>query len=681
LKKTLIGIALLAATQLVLPVRAGHFVTLDMLGITNATTAKGKATLNRLCVGGDMHINGTVYWRGFGVAAPSRIVVPLGGGAEKMDLTIGMADGREGGGTAEFKIWGDGKLLFSSGKVKYGDPARKLELGLDGVREMVWELTDAGDGNVGDLGCWASPGFIFKDGSYPPNDVRNYSPQLGILTPPVSAAPRINGPTVIGVRPGRQVFHRLGVTGEQPLRISVDSSGLLQYDPKLRLITGRIDRPGSYDVRITATNAKGTAERQLTVKVGETISLTPAMGWNSWNCFTEHVTQEKVESAAEAMVSTGLADHGWQYIVTDDYWANSDRYGKEDETLRGPARAADGTINANSRFPSMRLLAERIHAKGLKAGLYSAPGKITCGFCTGSWEHEEQDAKTFADWGFDFLKYDWCYYGAVAMGTGLDHEMYPYLMMGKALRTQARDIVFSLCQYGRGNVSAWGKLAYGHSWRTTGDMQDTWDRISRAIEQQKKLFFFSQPGAFNDPDMLCIGKMNFNRFMGSRLAPNEQYTHMSIWALVASPLMIGCDMTRLDDFTYSLLTNDEVIDIDQDSLGLGAGCVAEGAGWEVWARPLADGSYAVGLYNKDVKPQTVPFEMSRLGLEGVWRLRDVWRQSDIGTFRGGYRCEVLGHATTLLRVFPVGDARLTSRLADIRDNAWMLMRSNDMKQK
>ena len=250
--------------------------------------------------------------------------------------------------------------------------------------------------------------------------------------------------------------------------------------------------------------------------------------------------------------------------------------------------------------------------------------------------------------------------------------MAPYWVMGRALLNQNRDIVFSLCEYGCETPGLWGNLVYGQSWRTTGDVFDIWATISGSIECQKPLFAYSRPGAFNDPDMLCVGAARFNDFKGSRLAPNEQYTHISMWALVASPLMLGCDLTKLDEFTLSLLTNDEVIAIDQDPLGAGAGCIAAGEDWEIWARPLADGSIAAGLYNMLAREQTIVFDMEALGLECKWTVRDVWRQQDEGVFLGKYQKSVPGHATHLVKFTPRRCGRLRKGMVDIRDNAWIV---------
>ena len=657
---------------------AEHEKTIEMMDVSNATCGWRNVRVNGAVAGGTMKVRGKNVWRGLGTHAPSKVVIPLGEGCLRVETGVAVDDAAKGGSVV-FRIWADDRLVAESPLVKGGEDVRTLKADLRGAKTCTLEVTDGGNGKDCDHADWCRTAFWYEDGKFPPTDVRSHSRQLGILTPKPGPEPRINGARVYGVRPGRPVLFRLPVTGE---KVEVSLGGLeglggLEFDPKTRVLSGSIAKRGEYRLTIVATNAYGRDEKPFTIRVGDTISLTPAMGWNSWNCFSTEVTAEKVKAAADAMISSGLADHGWAYINIDDFWQNSPRRAAADRTLAGPQRTEDGTIVPNVRFPDMKGLADYIHAKGLKAGLYSSPGPLTCGGCVGSYGHEAQDAKTYADWGFDFLKYDWCSYRDKAFGQGHWRWAYPYWTMGTALKAQDRDILFSLCEYGCENVSGWGNLVHGQSWRTTGDVFDTWPSISGAIERQKRLFPYSKPGAWNDPDMLCIGKMTWNGFAGSRLAPNEQYTHISLWALVASPLMIGCDMTKLDDFTFSLLANDEVIAIDQDPLGAGAGCVAAGEDWEIWARPLADGSIAAGLYNKALKEQTIVLDMEALGILCKWTVRDVWSQRDEGVFLGRYETSVPGHATHLIRLTPKACGKLREGMSDIRDNAWRLLMRTD----
>ena len=290
------------------------------------------------------------------------------------------------------------------------------------------------------------------------------------------------------------------------------------------------------------------------------------MGWNSWNCFASAVTEKNVRDAADAFVKAGLRDHGWTYINIDDFWMpkNEDK----DPTLHGPDRDPSGKINPNPRFPDMKALTDYIHSLGLKAGLYSSPGPKTCGGCVASYKHEREDAERFAEWGFDYLKYDWCSYGDVEKGTGRAYYKKPYDLMGRMLRAQNRDIVFSLCQYGMDNVWEWGNEVDGNCWRTTGDITDSWGSMAGIGFAQAGHELYAKPGRWNDPDMLVVGWVGWGPALHpTHLTPNEQYTHISLWSLLSSPLLIGCDLTRLDEFTLNLLTNDEVLEVNQDPLG------------------------------------------------------------------------------------------------------------------
>ena len=230
--------------------------------------------------------------------------------------------------------------------------------------------------------------------------------------------------------------------------------------------------------------------------------------------------------------------------------------------------------------------------------------------------------------------------------------MRPYTLMANALRAQDRDIAFSLCQYGMGNVSTWGDKVHGQSWRTTGDITDTWDSMTGILDAQDGLEPFAQPGNWNDPDMLIVGKVGWGNLHPTRLTPNEQYTHISFWCLLCSPLLIGCDMTQFDDFTLNLLTNDEVIEVSQDPLGNQAARIAKDEFTEVWAKKMEDGSMAVGLFNRGFMTGKVSVDFKALGLTGKQRVRDLWRQHDEGAFSGTYSAEVFGHATKLVRLFP-----------------------------
>jgi alpha-galactosidase len=299
----------------------------------------------------------------------------------------------------------------------------------------------------------------------------------------------------------------------------------------------------------------------------------------------------------------------------------------------------------------MKALTDYVHRKGLKIGLYSSPGTKTCAGHEGSYQHEQQDAQRYAEWGFDYLKYDWCSYGGIAPRPNHEQLLKPYQVMRAALNSVPRDIVFSLCQYGMGDVWEWGAEVGGNCWRTTGDITDTWSSMAGIGFGQAGHEKFAGPGHWNDPDMLVVGYVGWSaRVRPSRLSPNEQYTHISLWCLLCSPLLIGCDMTKLDDFTLGLLTNDEVLDVSQDPLGHQAGRIAKEGMQEVWAKDLEDGSKAVGLFNRGEDDAVMTAKWTDLGLSGSNQVRDLWRQKDLGDFTGQFQASVQSHGVVLVKI-------------------------------
>lgn len=444
-----------------------------------------------------------------------------------------------------------------------------------------------------------------------------------ILTPPAPATPRFNTPAVFGVRPGSPVIFRFGVSGEKPIKITADNlpEGLNLTEEGV--LSGSINHPAEITFTATAENAKGRAQQQFTLKVGSKIALTPPMGWNSWNCWALSVSQEKVMSSAQALIDKGLADYGYCYMNIDDGW-------------EAPERNPDGTIAVNEKFPSMKALGDWLHERGLKFGIYSSPGDYTCGGYLGSIDHEQQDAESYNSWGIDYLKYDWCGYGrehAKEKDKGVASYVRPYLLMQKHLRDQPRDIFYSLCQYGMAKVWEWGRFVDANSWRTTGDINDSWRSMyDIGFRQQAGLAPYAAPGHWNDPDMLIVGKVGWSsNLRDSRLTPDEQYTHITLWTLLASNMLIGCDIAQMDEFTINLLCNNEVNAINQDLLGQQADRVVEAGDIQIWARPLADGSHAVGIFNVGSKDLKVNFAdyLQAMGISQLQSARDLWRQKDL----------------------------------------------------
>jgi alpha-galactosidase len=623
-------------------------VWLDQLDLSTATQGYGIPMKNRSIDNKILTIGGKTFERGFGSHSESSLTILLNGKATVFLAQVGIDDevaGHEP--AAEFVVYGDNKKLWSSGVMRLGDAARPCSVKLAGVQKLELAVTDGGIGNYYGHVDWVDARFKTTGVT----TFKTYSPVASepyILTPPPPAEPKITGAKVFGVRPGSPFQYLVTATGDRTMIFS--ASGLpkgLKINAQTGIITGKLSKSGTYIVTLEAKNGKGKAQKKLRIECGDRIALTPPMGWNSWNCFANEVSADKVKRAADAMVKSGLINHGWTYINIDDFWQNN--RDSKDQSLRGKLRDKAGNIVPNSRFGDMKGLAGYVHGLGLKIGLYSSPGPWTCGGCVGSYGYEKQDAESYAKWGFDYLKYDWCSYGGVINGmpdndpykisslsyiggNELNTSIRPFKLMGEYLRQQPRDIVYSLCQYGMSDVWKWGDSVNGNCWRTTNDITDTWVSMKNIALDQDKSASWAKPGNWNDPDMLIVGTVGWGNPHKSKLKPDEQYLHISLWCLFSAPLLIGCDMEKLDDFTLNLLTNDEVIDINQDPLGRQATCVQTIGDLRIYVKELEDGSRAVGFCNFGLDIVDLSYiDFDKLGIDGQFKVRDLWRQKDIAT--------------------------------------------------
>jgi alpha-galactosidase len=481
-----------------------------------------------------------------------------------------------------------------------------------------------------------------------------------ILTPKPSPSPRINGTKIFGVRPGSPFLFTIPVTGIRPIKYEVLNlpEGLI-CDAETGRISGVIETPGEYLTTVKATNSLGTTERQFRIVCGDQLALTPHMGWNSWYIWENHVTDKIMREAADAMVSSGMIDHGYMYVNIDDCW--SVKPGAADSSLTGEPRDATGMINSNRRFPDMKAMTDYIHSKGLKAGIYTSPGSLTCAGHVAAYEYEDKDISRFVEWGFDFLKYDWCSYSKVGNKELLSDLQKPYILISGILKRQKRDIVLNLCQYGMGDVWKWGKQVGGNSWRTAGDLGGSFEGIGTALFRDgfdvytsDSLHLYGGPGGWNDPDYLLFGYLSNwkGQTVPTPLTPNEQYTQISLWSIVAAPFIFSGDITRMDEFTLSLLTNDEIIEVDQDPLGKPGYRVSKSGDNEVWMRNLEDGSKAVGLFNRGERESEITAKWSDLGISGKQMIRDLWRQQDLGGYDKKYTASVPRHGVVMLRIQP-----------------------------
>lgn len=479
---------------------------------------------------------------------------------------------------------------------------------------------------------------------------------LYILTPKHGPEPSINGAKVYGVRPGHPILFTIPASGARPMKFSAENLPKgVKIDKKTGRISGTINQPGEYVVLLKAKNKKGVSTEQFKIIVGEKIALTPPMGWNSWNIYGTKITQALLLANAKAMVSSGLINHGWTYMNIDDAWQGK-RGGKWNAIQPAPAT-----------FPNIKKLSDEVHHLGLKLGIYSTPWVESYGhhiggsannaqglfepvkekiarnkklfpYAIGQYTFLDQDVKQWAAWGIDYLKYDWN-----------PIELPETKKMYYTLRNSGRDIVFSLSN-STPFMSIDSLSKYANCWRTGGDIRDNWKSLKSRLTSQDKWVPYAGPGHWNDPDMLVVGYVGWGHDEHpSKLTADEQYTHISAWCLMSVPLLLGCDLTKLDPFTISLLTNDEVLALNQDPSGKQALIVSRQGENIVMAKTLSDGTHAVGLFNTgDNGEQQIVINWKDLNIDGQYIVRDLWRQKDIGKFTGEFKTAVPQHGVVLI---------------------------------
>jgi alpha-galactosidase len=488
-----------------------------------------------------------------------------------------------------------------------------------------------------------------------------------ILTPKPTTSPRINGAKVFGVRPGHPFIFTIPATGEKPITFSAE--GLpngLQLNKDNGRISGSVTAPGTYTVKLKATNKFGSNEREFKIYVGDRLALTPPMGWNSYNVFgISNVNQKAIETNAKAIVTSDLINHGWTYVNVDGGW--------QGYTREGPFNGIEADT---SRFPDIKGLINYIHDLGLKFGIYHQAyknsydkrigassddpnGKYTRydneteGRQVGKYLFHWNDAQQFASWGVDYLKYDWWI-------RDLPHA----IDMSYALKNVNRDIVYSVCNgagftkgyflsYPEAKNHAIGLSYISNLWRSGSDTENSWKSVVENGFTQSPWKDITGPGHWNDPDMLLIGWTGWGRPKLTSLTPDEQFSHISLWCLLAAPLMLGCDLTRLDDFTLNLITNDEVIEIDQDPLGRMGDQIQLDPYEIALVKELEDGSKAVGFFNMGTVKEKFQFRLSDIGITEKQKIRDLWRQKDLGEFENEFTSEINPHGVVFVKMTPV----------------------------
>lgn len=609
-----------------------------------------------------LRVAGVAYDRGIGFASTAVMPMQVSGNGYRFEALAGIDDASDSSCRCRFLLLGDRKTLFQSPLIRRGDPPMRIDVDIRGVQRLGLLVLPSEDASQACYSDWLRARIFMRKGTRPttvPNDARRY-----VLTPADPASPRIHTPPVFGARPGNPFLLAIAATGVRPMRFS--AKGLpegLTLDPASGIITGTVKRRQDGKVVLSVSNAFGTASTDLLIRIGDTIALTPPMGWNGWNSWSREIDAEKVMASARAMVSKGLRDHGWTYVNIDDAW-------------QGERSAPAMALQPNARFPHFRGMVDSIHAMGLKLGIYSTPWITSyAGFPGGStdtrdgsfpdsvrndkrayrrigrYRYEEADARQFASWGVDYLKYDWRIDLASAE------------RMSKALRQSGRDIVYSLSNSAPFALAAeWKRIA--NLWRTGPDIRDSWHALYRTVFSLDRWAPYNGPGHWNDPDMMVLGHVTTGSPMHpTRLTPDEQYSEVSIFALLSAPMLIGCPIEKLDSFTLSLLTNAEVIAIDQDPSGRPARPLTHKNGVETWVKPLYDGSQAIGLFHMadygrtpeshfrwgDEPDADVLLDTRALGIPDGSIIRDVWRQRDVGTVPGSFRFRIPHHGVVLLR--------------------------------
>lgn len=616
-----------------------------------------------------MRVKGVPYFRGVGAQSISVITFNLDKHARHFSAMAGVDD--QGNKTIPLKFYvvGDGKTLFESREMQTGDEPVKVDIDLAGIKQLGLLITDnvGGVNNKRTYANWINA-QLEMIGNYLPGHMQDTDEKY-LLTPAPKASPKINSAKIFGATPGNPVLYLIAATGKRPMQFSATNLPKgLSASATTGIISGTVKERGNYSVTLKAKNSQGEAKQKLLIKIGDTIALTPPIGWNGWNSWEAKINRDKVMASANAMVSKGLRDHGWNYINIDDSW-------------QGIRTGPDTALQPNEKFPDFKGMVDYIHSLGLKAGLYSTPYVSSYGgypggssdFATGGETHdqikinrqpfmhigkyrfENTDAKQMAGWGFDFLKYDWRI------------DVNSTERMSDALKNSGRDIVFSLSNNAPfEKANDW--MRSSNMFRTGPDIKDSWNSLYATVFSLDKWAPYTGPGHWSDPDMMIVGDVSIGPVLHpSRLTPDEQYSHISIFSLLAAPMLIGCPIEKLDAFTLNLLTNDEVIAINQDPLGKAGRLLLQEDGVQVWVKQLEDGAYGIGIFNTagfgetpasffrwgNEKEKSYTLDFAKIGLKGKWKIRDVWRQKSLGQPAGSFKTTVRHHGVQMLKIDPV----------------------------
>ncbi len=672
---------------------AHHSVWVSSLDLSKIDQWLSHPNIGRSSDGHPLTLDGRVYDHGLGLHARSQMAIGLDGKGRRFTATVGVDDEvGKGHGSVEFRVLGDGRrILWNSGVMRAGDAPRQVAVALEGEHLLTLLVSEAGDGSDKDHADWADARIEF-DGQPPqtvPANIGSHAeklgPQVAIASNPTPLRPEINAPRVAGIRPGTPFLFAISADGAMPLHYSAD--GLppgLSLDPVTGQIRGEVAKPGDYPVALRVTNRHGEARGTLLIRVGSTLALTPPMGWNSYDNFGGGVNEAQVLETART-VADRLERVGWQYVVIDYLWFEPVAGARPPQRKPLVMDSYGRLLPAPNRFPSavdnagFKPIADRIHAMGLRFGIHimrgiprpaveanlpiegssytaaeAADRKDTC-----SWNEDmygvrgdtpagqayyDSIFRLYASWGVDFVKVD---------DISSPYHQGEIEAIRRAIDRCGRSIVLSLSPGAAPIDKAANLIANANQWRVTGDFWDNWDQLEEQFGRGAAWGRYAGPGHWPDADMLPlghIGEYSVGPGRETNFTKPEQMTLLTLWSILPSPLMVGADLPRNNAWTTALLTNPEVLGVNQDSLGTGARRVLDSGNAQVWCKPLADGSLAVAFFNRGETDQPVTVTWSQLGLSGAHAVRDLWLRKDLGVFDTGFTANVASHGASFVRV-------------------------------
>jgi alpha-galactosidase len=682
--------ALVTAALLALAGRTSHAETvlLSSLDLSKATQGFGSPQADKSVDQHPITIAGQKFDHGFGTHSIGALSVNLKGGSTKFHAVAGIDDETKGKGSVEFSVYADGKRLWTSGIIKGGQPGKIVDLDITGVQHLTLHVGDAGDGYAFDHAVWADASFEVTGGK--PETFKPVPREPVIANAPPAPTPEIHTPLVYGGKVGEPFLLTIPATGQEPLTFSAEGLPTgLQLDGATGIITGSLQTEGTTPVKIHVRNDQGTTDETLNLVAGGKLALTPPLGWNSYDGYGDSVTEAEMLDNAKAVAKI-LKPHGWQYVVVDYCWYDPKAYNNNPNEHAGAKLPIDeyGRLQpAVNRFPTadggkgFKPLADAVHGMGLKFGIHIMRGiprvaveantpilgtnfkaadaantNDKCDWCPFMYGVKgatpagqawyDSIFKQYAQWGLDFVKVD----DLTAPYHGDEvHAIHD------AIAKCGRSIVFSTSPGETPIQQADHVGANANMWRATGDYWDTWHQLDAAFTFANRWSGHGGVGHWPDLDMLPLGHLSVNnrsvdRDRMTRFSKSEQVTMLTLWSMAPSPLMLGGRFTDADAWEVSLLTNDDVLAVNQDAAGKQGNRVAGKDGMEIWTRDLSDGSQAVALFNRTDEDTTIRATLAELGLDGKCMVRDLWQRKDLGLMEDHVETSVTPHGAVMLRI-------------------------------